>query len=134
MTYVHCGHPAGGDRDVLASHFGSCHSGHLHIPSISYLQIRHNFAKINSEEPRLCDVYQADDGDQHISKEEIHCEVVVHGAHGGGFSTLQNKLKMMHNQRPPKDLIKANIYHMSAGYLTLTTTVLKACCQSLSLN
>lgn len=53
---------------------------------ISYLQIRHNFAKSVSKEPRLRDVYhktrgQADDGDQHISKGEIHYEIVGHGAH-----------------------------------------------------
>ena len=65
---------------------------------ISYLQIRHNFAKSVSKEPRLCDVYhkacrQADDGDQHISKGEINDEIVGHGAHVPVFPNCKTNWK-----------------------------------------
>lgn len=57
---------------------------------MSYLQIRHNFAKSVPKEPRLSDVHhktcrQADDGHQHVSEGEIHYEIVGHGAHVSVF-------------------------------------------------
>lgn len=65
---------------------------------ISYLQIRHNFAKSFSKEPCLCDVYhktrrQADDGHQHVGKGEIHYEIVGHGAHVAVFPHCKTNWK-----------------------------------------
>lgn len=66
--------------------------------SISHLQIRHNFAKSVSEEPRLRDVdhktgRQANDGDQDIGKGEIHDEVVGYGAHVAVFTHCKTNWK-----------------------------------------
>lgn len=57
---------------------------------VSYLQIWHNFTKRVPKEPCLCDVHhqagrQADDGDQHVGKGEIHYEIIGHGAHVAVF-------------------------------------------------
>lgn len=66
---------------------------------ISYLQIRHNFAKSVSKEPCLGDVYnktrrQADDGDQDVSKGEIHYEIVSHGVHVTVFPHCKTNWKI----------------------------------------
>lgn len=61
---------------------------HLYMLSVMscYLEIRHHFAQSLSKEPGLGNVHdqtsrQADDGDQDVSKGQIHYEIICHCAH-----------------------------------------------------